>query len=80
MNPKPRKAESARTPMRTPPSQQSLAARGLELRKTKRQRWDEDGSKALERARSFEWGHRIVRDEPFQARGLWLWVCSKEAA
>jgi hypothetical protein len=80
MKPPPNKPEQQRMPFNAPPSSESLASRGLELRKSRRMYKGEDGIAALARARGFGWGARIVREEPYMASNFWLWICRQEAA
>lgn len=77
MKPKP-DSKDGKTPVRRPPPTATLEARGLELRKTKLQERGEDGVRAYERARLFDWGSRIVDPYPYRSSGFWLWIVRRE--
>lgn len=74
------KPASQRAPFNAPPSADALAARGLQIMRSRRAYRGEDGPTALLRARTMPWGSRIVKGEPFMAQEWWLWLVRKEAA
>lgn len=80
MRPKPFKGTVARTPMRQPPSADTLERTGCELMKMKRNPPPEDGVRALRRAEPIasKRGLRIVETAPYWSGSWWLFVCRRE--
>jgi hypothetical protein len=80
MRPKPSKGTVARLPFRQPPDPATLERGGLELMRTKRAAEREDAVAARARAEQMPWAGRLTDASPWQSRGWWLWLVTKEAA